>query len=110
MFWRKDGEEIHEGVDLGEILPNNDETFQMSVDLNVTPEDWERYHCVFQFSGVNNDIIIKLDRAVIRTNMKNPTDIGAAIVVLVIVSIAVVVIVAAMAAVAAVAVVTKEER
>uniref|UniRef100_A0A3Q0T271 Immunoglobulin C1-set domain-containing protein n=1 Tax=Amphilophus citrinellus TaxID=61819 RepID=A0A3Q0T271_AMPCI len=40
MFWRKDGEEIHEGVDHGEILPNNDGTFQMSVDLklsSVTP-------------------------------------------------------------------------
>ncbi|XP_006809868.2 major histocompatibility complex class I-related gene protein-like [Neolamprologus brichardi] len=110
MFWRKDGEELHEGVDLGEILPNNDGTFQTSVDLNVssvTPEDWQRYHCVFHFYSVNNNIITKLDRAVIRTNMKNPTDIGAAIVVLVIVSIAVVVI---LAAVAAVAVVTKEER
>ncbi|XP_039896936.1 major histocompatibility complex class I-related gene protein-like [Simochromis diagramma] len=65
MFWRKDGEELHEGVDLGEILPNNDGTFQTSVDLNVssvTPEDWERV-------SVNNDIITKLDRAVIRTNM-----------------------------------------
>uniref|UniRef100_A0AAZ1XX72 Ig-like domain-containing protein n=1 Tax=Oreochromis aureus TaxID=47969 RepID=A0AAZ1XX72_OREAU len=43
MFWRKDGEEIHDGVDPGEILPNNDETFQMNVDLNVSsvrPEDW----------------------------------------------------------------------
>uniref|UniRef100_A0A3B4G7W2 Major histocompatibility complex class I-related gene protein-like n=1 Tax=Pundamilia nyererei TaxID=303518 RepID=A0A3B4G7W2_9CICH len=72
MFWRKDGEELHEGVDLGEILSNNDGTFQTSVDLNVssvTPEDWERYHCVFQFYSVNNDMITKLDRAVIRTNM-----------------------------------------
>uniref|UniRef100_A0A3B4X7Q8 Ig-like domain-containing protein n=1 Tax=Seriola lalandi dorsalis TaxID=1841481 RepID=A0A3B4X7Q8_SERLL len=29
MFWRKDGEDLHEDVDQGEILPNNDETFQM---------------------------------------------------------------------------------
>uniref|UniRef100_A0AAZ1WX94 Ig-like domain-containing protein n=1 Tax=Oreochromis aureus TaxID=47969 RepID=A0AAZ1WX94_OREAU len=53
MFWRKDGEELHEDVHKGEILPNNDETFQMSVDLklsSVKPEDWERYDCVFQFS------------------------------------------------------------
>uniref|UniRef100_A0A3P8QBE4 Ig-like domain-containing protein n=1 Tax=Astatotilapia calliptera TaxID=8154 RepID=A0A3P8QBE4_ASTCA len=49
MFWRKDGVEIHEGVDPGEILPNNDGTFQMSVGLNVssvTPEEWKRYECV----------------------------------------------------------------
>ncbi|XP_047239110.1 major histocompatibility complex class I-related gene protein-like isoform X2 [Girardinichthys multiradiatus] len=36
MFWRKDGEELHEGVEKGEILPNNDGTFQMSVGLNVS--------------------------------------------------------------------------
>uniref|UniRef100_A0A3B4H7S0 Ig-like domain-containing protein n=1 Tax=Pundamilia nyererei TaxID=303518 RepID=A0A3B4H7S0_9CICH len=49
MFWRKDGQKVHEGVDPGEILSNNDETFQMSVDLNVSsPEDWRRYECVMK--------------------------------------------------------------
>uniref|UniRef100_A0A3Q0RC67 Ig-like domain-containing protein n=1 Tax=Amphilophus citrinellus TaxID=61819 RepID=A0A3Q0RC67_AMPCI len=78
MFWRKDGEEVHEGVDHGEILPNNDETSQMSVDLNVssvTPEDWSRYECVFQLSGVEDSIVTKLNKRVIRTNgMKNQTE------------------------------------
>uniref|UniRef100_I3J6H0 Ig-like domain-containing protein n=1 Tax=Oreochromis niloticus TaxID=8128 RepID=I3J6H0_ORENI len=83
MFWRKDGEEIHDGVDPGEILPNNDETFQMCVDLNVSsvrPEDWSRYDCVFQLSD-GDDIITKLDKKVIRTNcgkiipvIENPSD------------------------------------
>ena len=71
MFWRKDGEEIHEDVERGEILPNHDGSFQMSVDLDlssVTPEDWRRYDCVFQLSGMKDDIITKLDKAVIRTN------------------------------------------
>uniref|UniRef100_A0A3B4HBQ3 Ig-like domain-containing protein n=1 Tax=Pundamilia nyererei TaxID=303518 RepID=A0A3B4HBQ3_9CICH len=71
MFWRKDGEELHEGVHKGEILPNNDETFQMSVDLklsSVKPEDWERHECVFQFSGVNKEIVTKLDKTKIKTN------------------------------------------
>ncbi|XP_042361970.1 class I histocompatibility antigen, F10 alpha chain-like [Plectropomus leopardus] len=71
MFWRKDGEEIHEDVDVGEILPNHDGSFQMSVDLNVSsvaPEDWSRYECVFHLSGVKDDIITKLDKAAIRTN------------------------------------------
>ncbi|XP_069024877.1 major histocompatibility complex class I-related gene protein-like isoform X1 [Embiotoca jacksoni] len=74
MFWRKDGEEFHEGVDEGEILYNNDGTFQKSVDLDLTsvpPEDWKRYECVFQLSGVNEDQITKLDKAVIRTNEGN---------------------------------------
>ncbi|XP_076735456.1 major histocompatibility complex class I-related protein 1 isoform X1 [Maylandia zebra] len=71
MFWRKDGEELHEGVDPGEILPNNDETFQMSVDLNissVTPEDWGRYDCVFHLSGGEDILVTKLNKTVIRTN------------------------------------------
>ncbi|KAI3358152.1 hypothetical protein L3Q82_003159 [Scortum barcoo] len=61
MFWRKDGEEIHEDVDHGEILPNHDGSFQMSVDLklsSVTPEDWSRYDCVFHLSGVKDDDIV----------------------------------------------------
>nr|ADO34859.1 MHC class Ia antigen [Dicentrarchus labrax] len=72
LIWRKDGEELHENVDHREILPNHDGSFQMSVDLklhsSVTPEDWRRYDCVFQLYGGKNDIITKLDKAVIRTN------------------------------------------
>ncbi|XP_062292061.1 H-2 class I histocompatibility antigen, Q9 alpha chain-like [Scomber scombrus] len=64
MFWRKDGVELHEDVERGEILPNHDGSFQMSVKLDVSsiaPEDWRRYECVFQLSGVKDDIIINLD-------------------------------------------------
>ncbi|XP_068431884.1 major histocompatibility complex class I-related gene protein-like [Clinocottus analis] len=71
LFWRKDGEELHEDVDHGEILHNHDGTFQMSVDLklsSVPAEDWRRYECVFQLSGVEKDIVTRLDEAVIRTN------------------------------------------
>ncbi|XP_014186294.1 BOLA class I histocompatibility antigen, alpha chain BL3-7 isoform X1 [Haplochromis burtoni] len=71
MVWRKDGVELHEGVDPGEILTNHDGTFQMSVDLDLSSaihEDWSRYICVFQLFGVNEDIVTKLDKAAIRTN------------------------------------------
>uniref|UniRef100_A0A3B4YT36 Ig-like domain-containing protein n=1 Tax=Seriola lalandi dorsalis TaxID=1841481 RepID=A0A3B4YT36_SERLL len=68
MLWRKDGEDLYEGVDQGEILPNHDGTFQMSVDLSsVKPEDRGKYECVFQLLGVK-DIVIKLDKSVIKTN------------------------------------------
>uniref|UniRef100_G3N8N8 Ig-like domain-containing protein n=1 Tax=Gasterosteus aculeatus TaxID=69293 RepID=G3N8N8_GASAC len=73
LFWRKDGEELHEDVDLGEILPNHDGTFQMRVDLklsSVPAEDWRRYDCVFQLSGVDEDIVTKLDKT--RTNTEKP--------------------------------------
>ncbi|XP_036945605.1 major histocompatibility complex class I-related gene protein-like isoform X2 [Acanthopagrus latus] len=71
LFWSKDGAELHEEVDHGEILPNHDGTFQISVDLNlssVTPENWTRYDCVFQLSGVNEEIITRLEKDRIRTN------------------------------------------
>ncbi|XP_030268689.1 major histocompatibility complex class I-related gene protein-like [Sparus aurata] len=77
LVWRKDGEELHEEVDHGEILPNHDGTFQMSVDLNlssVTPEDWTRYDCVFQLSGVKEEIITKLEKDRIRTNEGNSSN------------------------------------
>ncbi|XP_065326159.1 major histocompatibility complex class I-related gene protein-like [Pelmatolapia mariae] len=73
MFWRKDGEAIHEYVDHKEILSNHDGTFQMRVDLNissVTPEDWCRYDCVFQLSDSEDDIITRLNKSVIRTNWR----------------------------------------
>ncbi|XP_037650640.1 H-2 class I histocompatibility antigen, Q9 alpha chain-like isoform X1 [Sebastes umbrosus] len=95
LFWRKDGEDLHEDVDHGEILPNHDGTFQMSADLklsSVPPEDWRRYDCVFQLSGVKDDLVTRLDKAVIRTNREKPTDmtvpIIAAVVVLALVLIA----------------------
>ncbi|KAK2830767.1 hypothetical protein Q5P01_018698 [Channa striata] len=71
MFWRKDGDELQENVDHGEILPNQDGTFQITMNLHVSsvkPEDWTRYDCVFQLYGLENDITTKLDKAVIRTN------------------------------------------
>ncbi|XP_067334570.1 major histocompatibility complex class I-related gene protein-like [Channa argus] len=75
MYWRKDGEELHEDVDHGEILPNHDGTFQMRVDLNfssIKPDVWRRYDCVFQLHGVKDDIITKLDKSVIRKNSEVP--------------------------------------
>ncbi|KAJ0019044.1 hypothetical protein NQD34_006613 [Periophthalmus magnuspinnatus] len=85
LFWTKDGDELLEDVDPGEILPNEDGTFQTSVSLDlssVPPEDWDRYHCVFQLSGDKNKYVTRLDRSKIRTNAKNaPTSIIAAVVV-----------------------------
>ncbi|XP_033831474.1 H-2 class I histocompatibility antigen, Q9 alpha chain-like [Periophthalmus magnuspinnatus] len=76
LFWTKDGHELYEGVDPGEILPNHDGTFQKSVELDVSSipsGDWGRYHCVFQLSGVKEDVLTKLDKAMIRTNEKSNT-------------------------------------
>ncbi|XP_035990280.1 BOLA class I histocompatibility antigen, alpha chain BL3-6 [Fundulus heteroclitus] len=94
MFWRKDGEEIHENVDHEEILPNDDGTFQMRIYLDISsisPEDWRRYDCVFQLIG-KGEKIINLDGATLRTNRESPSNITlpiiAAGITLVLVSIA----------------------
>ncbi|XP_041811142.1 class I histocompatibility antigen, F10 alpha chain-like [Chelmon rostratus] len=72
LVWRKDGEELHEGVELGEILPNHDGTFQMSADLKPSAsEDWGKYECVFHLPGVK-DVVTRLDKAVIRSNGESP--------------------------------------
>ncbi|XP_030202560.1 major histocompatibility complex class I-related gene protein isoform X2 [Gadus morhua] len=74
VFWRRDGQELHEQVDPGEVLPNHDGTFQVSVDLNLTAvpqEDWGRYECVVQLKGIE-DISTPLDPALIRTNWAAP--------------------------------------
>ncbi|XP_029023701.1 major histocompatibility complex class I-related gene protein-like [Betta splendens] len=84
MFWRRDGEQTHEDVDHGEILPNPDGTFQMRVHLDlssVTAQDWSRYECVFKLSGMKDDVIIRLDRAEIRTNEVPPSSLVLAVVI-----------------------------
>ncbi|CAB1435941.1 unnamed protein product [Pleuronectes platessa] len=71
LFWRREGEELHEDVYQGEVLPNHDGTFQMSTDLKVSsisPEDWRSYDCVFQISGVTEDIVTKLDKDSVESN------------------------------------------
>ncbi|XP_061747123.1 major histocompatibility complex class I-related gene protein-like isoform X2 [Nerophis ophidion] len=64
LFWRKDGERILEDVEHGELRPNHDGTFQMSVELKVevTAEVEGKYECVFQLSGVKEDLVTKLER------------------------------------------------
>ncbi|XP_034456830.1 H-2 class I histocompatibility antigen, Q9 alpha chain-like [Hippoglossus hippoglossus] len=92
LFWRKDGEELHEDVDLGEVLPNHDGTFQMSADLKVSsisPEDWRRYDCVFQISGVKEDIVTKLDKDSVESNREKPTDVTTIIIITAVVALAV---------------------
>ncbi|KAM4725941.1 major histocompatibility complex class I-related gene protein isoform 5-T5 [Anableps anableps] len=73
MFWRKDGDEVHDGVVKGEIVPNNDGSFQMSVDIDlssVAAEHWPKYECVFQLSGAS-DITSRLEKTRVLNNESN---------------------------------------
>lgn len=84
MFWRRDGVEIHENVNLSEILPNNDNTYQMSADLDVSsvsPEDWGKFDCVFQFLSEKKNMVTKLDKTKIKSNKEKEVNSTAAVVV-----------------------------
>lgn len=68
IFWRRDGQEVGEDVQNGEVLPNHDGTFQKELPSSlIEPEDWWEYECVFFQSGVK-EISTRLDRSNIITN------------------------------------------
>ncbi|XP_061833009.1 uncharacterized protein [Nerophis lumbriciformis] len=69
MFWRKDGEKLLEGVEQTEMLENQDGTFQMSVDLKVAGDMEGKYECVFQLTGVKEDIVTKLESRSVLSNL-----------------------------------------
>ncbi|KAM9771192.1 H-2 class I histocompatibility antigen, alpha chain-like isoform 3-T4 [Syngnathus typhle] len=93
LFWRKNSEEIHKDVEMGETLPNHDGTFQTSVHLKVevTPAAEQEYECVFRLAGVSDDIVIKLDAGSILSNQeqdwKNAVAIAIPLVVLALVAV-----------------------
>ncbi|KAL6463178.1 hypothetical protein MHYP_G00275690 [Metynnis hypsauchen] len=53
MSWQRNGEDVSRNVSVGEKLPNDDGTFQKTVSLSVTPEEWNenQYSCVVQHNG-----------------------------------------------------------
>uniref|UniRef100_A0A3P8X740 Ig-like domain-containing protein n=1 Tax=Esox lucius TaxID=8010 RepID=A0A3P8X740_ESOLU len=59
VTWKKDGQDHHEDVEMGETLQNDDGTFQTSVRLNVKPEERKnnKYQCVVQVAGIDEDFI-----------------------------------------------------
>ncbi|XP_061520097.1 major histocompatibility complex class I-related gene protein-like isoform X2 [Phycodurus eques] len=72
LFWRKDGEQLHEDVEVGETLRNHDGTFQTTADLKMpaTADVEGRYECVFRLSGVKDDIVTKLEISGILSNAR----------------------------------------
>ncbi|XP_062874425.1 BOLA class I histocompatibility antigen, alpha chain BL3-7-like [Trichomycterus rosablanca] len=60
MFWQKDGEELHEDVEIRETLPNQDGTFQKRAVLRVSPEELKEheYTCVVQHSSLEKDLVL----------------------------------------------------
>ncbi|KAI4882561.1 hypothetical protein NFI96_002443 [Prochilodus magdalenae] len=62
ITWQKNGEEVHEDVELRETLPNPDETYQKSSVLTVSLEELNKhnYTCVIQHSSLEKDIVLRV--------------------------------------------------
>uniref|UniRef100_A0AAY4CLK2 Ig-like domain-containing protein n=1 Tax=Denticeps clupeoides TaxID=299321 RepID=A0AAY4CLK2_9TELE len=69
ISWQKDGQDLHEDVDVGETLPNHDRTFQKRAELKVTPEEWKKnqFTCVVEHKS-GDPIHMILNEEKIRTN------------------------------------------
>ena len=70
VSWQKDGQDHHEDVEHGEILFNDDGTFQKSTHLTVMHEERKNknYQCVVQVTGIKEDFIKVLTESEIQTN------------------------------------------
>ncbi len=53
ITWLGNGQDNDEDVDLGELLPNEDGTFQKTSTLNIQPDGWKnnQYVCVVEHQG-----------------------------------------------------------
>ncbi|KAL0161575.1 hypothetical protein M9458_045300, partial [Cirrhinus mrigala] len=53
IYWLENGQDHDEDVELGELLPNADGTFQKTSTLNVPPDEWKKNHyvCEVQHRG-----------------------------------------------------------
>ncbi|XP_047674547.1 H-2 class I histocompatibility antigen, Q9 alpha chain-like [Tachysurus fulvidraco] len=60
VSWRKNGEEVHEDVDLRETLPNQDGSFQKRSILKVPAEELQKhtYTCVIQHSSLEKELVL----------------------------------------------------
>ncbi|XP_028821922.1 class I histocompatibility antigen, Non-RT1.A alpha-1 chain-like isoform X2 [Denticeps clupeoides] len=67
--WQKDGQNLHEDVDVGETLPNHDGTFQKRAELKMTPDVWKKnqFTCVVEHKS-GDPIHMILTEEKIRTN------------------------------------------
>nr|AXY65411.1 MHC class I antigen [Ctenopharyngodon idella] len=74
ISWMKNGQDHHEDVDLGELLPNEDGTFQKMSTLRVTPDEWKKnkFSCVVEHQGKT----VRETEDEIRTNNGDSVPIG----------------------------------
>nr|AKP95837.1 MHC class I antigen [Ctenopharyngodon idella] len=76
ISWMKNGQDHDEDVDLGELIPNEDGTFQKMSTLKVKPDEWKnnKYSCVVEHQGKTISSI--LTEKEIRTNNEASVPLG----------------------------------
>ncbi|KAL7839178.1 hypothetical protein SRHO_G00258360 [Serrasalmus rhombeus] len=62
ISWQKNGEDLHEDVELRETLPNHDGTFQKRSVLTVSPEELDKHHytCIIQHGGLEKELRLQV--------------------------------------------------
>ncbi|KAG7457580.1 hypothetical protein MATL_G00228600 [Megalops atlanticus] len=70
VSWQKDGEDLHEDVELLETVPNEDGTFQTRSRLAVSPADLKehKFTCIVDHSSLEKMIIKPVTEEEIKTN------------------------------------------
>ncbi|KAI4896662.1 hypothetical protein NFI96_005464, partial [Prochilodus magdalenae] len=60
ITWQQNGEDLDEGVELRETLPNQDGTFQRRSILTVSPEELDKhaYTCIIQHSSLEKEMML----------------------------------------------------
>nr|ADK11997.1 MHC class I antigen [Cyprinus carpio 'jian'] len=53
ITWMKNDQDHHEDMEVGELLPNEDGTFQKTSELKVKPDEWKnnKFSCVVEHQG-----------------------------------------------------------
>ncbi|XP_060740317.1 BOLA class I histocompatibility antigen, alpha chain BL3-7-like [Tachysurus vachellii] len=93
IFWRKDGEDVHEDVELRETLPNQDGSFQKRSILKVPAEELQKhtYTCVIQHSSLEKELVLNVsERQILKGGGSMVIIIGVVVALIVLVLIAVV--------------------
>ncbi|KAI4882559.1 hypothetical protein NFI96_002447 [Prochilodus magdalenae] len=72
ITWQKNGEDLDEDVELGDTLPNLDDTYQKRSNLTVSLEDLDKhtYTCVIQHSSLERQMELQVFNGLIVNNHK----------------------------------------
>ncbi|XP_036416368.1 H-2 class I histocompatibility antigen, Q9 alpha chain-like [Colossoma macropomum] len=90
ISWQKNGEDLHEDVELRETLPNQDGTFQKRSVLSVSPEELNKhdYTCTIQHSSLEKETVLKVSECRVMSGGGSVGIIIGAVVVLVLIGCA----------------------